>query len=66
MGELAKIIIVRTVVDINFEVDLACELHQFNKISMQDGTKNGELQAANDRIRATLGRWIDKLETVVM
>ena len=53
-------------VDINFEFDPACELHQFNKISMQGGTKNGELQAANDRIRATLGRWIDKLETVVM
>ena len=33
---------------------------------MRDRTKNGDIQDASDRIRATLGRWIDKLETVVM
>lgn len=45
---------IQDIVDFNFQVDPSDNLTEFEAISMRDGTRNGELHIANQRIRDIL------------
>ncbi len=45
---------IQQIVDIDFQFDTKCTIEDFSAISMRDGTSNGELETANERIRGTL------------